>query len=77
MGAAKHSSRQPTLIVDPRLRQTIIDTEQLLKDDELTNVLMNDELEYHEDGYPKLPKCLDRCCALYQSSTSLRAWSLA
>ena len=63
MGGARHSVRRPTLTVDPRLHQTILDTEQLLKDDEPTShVLLGDEiqLEHHEDGYPKLPTCLDR-----------------
>jgi hypothetical protein len=32
MGGARHSIRRPTLTVDPKLRQTIVDTEQLLKD---------------------------------------------
>jgi len=63
MGGARHSARRSTLTVDPKLRQSILNTEQLLKDDELTShVLMSDEikLEYYEDGYPKLPECLDR-----------------
>jgi hypothetical protein len=63
MGGARHSARRPTLTVDPKLRQTILDTEQLLKDDEPTSpVLVGDEiqLEYYDDGYPKLPDCLDR-----------------
>src|SRR5262249_24727640 len=42
MGGARHSARRPALTVDPKLRQTILDTEQLLKDDELTShVLMS------------------------------------
>src|SRR5215471_13427504 len=42
MGGARHSARRPALTVDPKLRQTIFDTEQLLKDDELTiHVLMS------------------------------------
>src|SRR5262245_20605009 len=36
MGGARHSARRPTLTVDPKLRQTILDTERLLKDDEPT-----------------------------------------
>jgi len=63
MDGARHSTRRPTLTVDPKLRQSILDTEQLLKDDELTShVLMGDEikLEYYEGGYPKIPECLDR-----------------
>jgi hypothetical protein len=48
---------------NPKLRQTILNTEQLLKDDEPTSrVLVGDEiqLDYYDDGYPKLPDCLDR-----------------
>jgi hypothetical protein len=37
MGGARHSVRRPTLTVDPKLRQTILDIEQLLKDGELTS----------------------------------------
>ena len=37
MGGARHSARRPTLTVDPKLRQTILDIEQLLKDGELTS----------------------------------------
>jgi hypothetical protein len=62
MGGARHSARRPTLTIDHKLRQTILDTEQLLKDDEPTShALLGDEiqLEYYEDGYPKLPECLD------------------
>ena len=36
MGGVRHSAWRPTLTVPPKLRQTILDTEQLLKDDELT-----------------------------------------
>jgi hypothetical protein len=63
MGGARHSARRSTLTLHPKLRQSILDTEQLLKDDELTShVLMSDEikLEYYEGGYPKIPECLDR-----------------
>jgi hypothetical protein len=63
MGGARHSARRPTLTIAQKLRQTILDTEQLLKDDEPTSrVLVGDEikLEYYDDGYPKLPDCLDR-----------------
>jgi hypothetical protein len=37
--------------------------ERALKDDELASHAFPDDdthLEYHEDGYPKLPECLDR-----------------
>jgi hypothetical protein len=63
MGGARHSAQRPTLTVHSKLRQTILDTERLLKDDELTShALMGDaiQLAYYEDGYPKLPEFLDR-----------------
>jgi len=34
MGGARHSTRRPTLTVDPKLRQAIIDAEWLFKDGE-------------------------------------------
>jgi len=62
MGGARHRDRRPAFTTEPKLRQTIIETEWLLIDDELTSPLLADDiqLEYHEDGYPKLPACLDR-----------------
>jgi len=63
MGGARHSAQRPTLTVHPRLRQTIFDTERLLKNDEPTShALVGEEiqLQYYEDGYPKLPERLDR-----------------
>jgi hypothetical protein len=60
MGGARHSARRPTLTVNPKLRQTILNIEQLLKDDEPASRALVGELEYCEDGYPKLPECLDR-----------------
>jgi hypothetical protein len=61
VGGARHSARWPTFTIDPKRRQTIIETETLLKDDEPTNHL-NEEpvLECYYDGFPKLPECLDR-----------------
>ena len=63
IGGARHSAQRPAPTVDPKLHQAILDTEQLLKDDELTShVLMGDEikLDCYDDGYPKLPDGLDR-----------------
>ena len=63
MGGARHSARRSTLTVDPNLRQSILETEQLLNDDEPTRrALVSDEIQlaYYEDGCPKLPECLDR-----------------
>src|SRR5262249_25419570 len=61
MGGASDSARRPTPSID--LRQTIIETERLIRDDELTcQALASDQvqLEYYEDGYTKLPTCLDQ-----------------
>ena len=63
MGGARHSALRLTLTVDPKLRQTIIETEWLLKEDEpISHALLGDDfqLEYDEHGYPKLPRCLDQ-----------------
>ena len=52
MGGARHSDERPTLTVDPKLRQTILDTERLLKDDEPTRyALLGDEIKLDDDGY--------------------------
>jgi len=62
MGGARHRARRPTFSVALRLHQTVIETERLLKDDEPTShaLLSGIKLECYEDGYPKLPECLDR-----------------
>jgi hypothetical protein len=63
MGGARHSTRRPAFTVEPKLRQTVIETERELRIDEPTSqILLSDDmqLEYHEDGYPKLPSYLDR-----------------
>jgi hypothetical protein len=63
MGGARHNTRRPALTVEPKLRQSIIETEWLLKEDEPnSHCLSGDDiqLEYYEDGYPRLPECLDR-----------------
>jgi len=63
MGGARHSARQPAFKVEPKLRQSIVRTEWLLNEDEsASHLLLGDDiqLECHEDGYPKLPKCLER-----------------
>jgi hypothetical protein len=63
MGGARHSARWPTPTIDQKLRRTILDTEHLIRNDELTRqAIASDQvqLKYYEDGYPKLPTCLDR-----------------
>jgi hypothetical protein len=63
MGGARHSVRPPTLTVDPKLRQTILDTERVLKDVKPEIAAPKDgdlALDCYDDGYPKLPTCLDQ-----------------
>jgi hypothetical protein len=61
MGGARHSARRPEFTIEPKLRQSIIETERLLIEENRPRHLADDiQLEYHEDGYPKLPACLDR-----------------
>jgi hypothetical protein len=61
MGGQRH--RKPLREVERNLRQAILDTEQVLKDDKPATGSVQGEdcqLEYYEDGYPKPPTCLDR-----------------
>jgi len=63
IGGHRHPSKSPKLTIDPKLRQAIIDTERLLNHDDLTSQALTGvdiHLEYYEDGYPKLPVCLDQ-----------------
>jgi hypothetical protein len=51
------------MTIERGLRQAILDTERVLKDEESTAQPVNGDdvqLEYYSDGYPKLPECLDR-----------------
>jgi hypothetical protein len=55
------SKRTPRMQVEPEQRQAIMNAEQVLKDDTAAPTTQLDyPLEYHEDGYPELPACLDR-----------------
>ena len=63
MGGNRHHSKKPTLAIDPKLRQAILDTERVLREDELTSHALPPEdvqLYYYDDGFPKLPQSLDR-----------------
>ena len=63
MGGARLSVRRSSFTIETKLRQTIIETEWLLKEDEpISHALLGDDfqLEYDEHGYPKLPRCLDQ-----------------
>jgi hypothetical protein len=63
MGGHRQPSKRPTITIDPKLRQAILETELVLKDEELGNhSLPGDDiaLEFHKNGYPRLPDCLDR-----------------
>jgi hypothetical protein len=63
MGGNRHHTKKPTLAIEPKLRQAILDTERLLREDELMSPakLPGDvRLDYDENGFPRLPGCLDR-----------------
>jgi hypothetical protein len=56
MGGSRHSGRRPAFTVEAKLRQTIIETEWLLKEDEpSSHGLVGDDiqLDYYENGLPK------------------------
>jgi hypothetical protein len=59
MGGHRQSDKRPAVTVE--LRQAILDSERVLKNDEPIRH-PDDEpvLEYYDDGFPKLPDCLDR-----------------
>jgi hypothetical protein len=61
MGGHRHESKSLTLTIDSKLRRAIIDTERLLKHP-AGETLKRDHttIDFHEDGYPKLPECLNR-----------------
>ena len=51
------------MTIERGLRQAILNTERVLKDEESTAQPINGhdvQLEYYPDGYPKLPEYLDR-----------------
>ena len=63
IGGQRHAEKQPLMIIERGLRQAILNTERVLKDEESTAQPVNGDdfqLEYYSDGYPKLPECLDR-----------------
>jgi hypothetical protein len=59
MGGHRQSDKRPALTVE--LPHAILDSERVLKNDEPIRH-PDDEpvLEYYDDGFPKLPDCLDR-----------------
>jgi hypothetical protein len=62
MGGQRHRKKEPLMAVN--YRQAILDTERVLADEDRPKpeLLKSDDypLEYYEDGWPKLPACLDR-----------------
>ena len=44
MGGARHGARRQTLTVNPKLRQTILNTEQLLDDEPASRALVGDDM---------------------------------
>jgi hypothetical protein len=61
LSARRHRLKQPPLTIDTRLRGAILDTEHVLKDDEpIRHPYDKPVLECYDDGFPKIPECLDR-----------------
>jgi len=63
MSGARHGARRSEFTIQPKLRQTILETERVLIDDKpARRSFLGDDilLEYYKDGYPKLPTWLDR-----------------
>jgi len=63
MGGNRHHTRAPIVAIEPKVRQAILDTERILREDELTSDALPPEdvqLYYYDDGFPKLPRCLAR-----------------
>ena len=63
IGGQRYAEKQPLMTIERGLRQAILNTERMLKDEESTAQPVNGDdfqLEYDSAGYPKLPECLDR-----------------
>jgi hypothetical protein len=61
MGGNRHYIKKPTFAIDPKVCQAILQSECVLKNDELIRCpRVQPVLECYEDGFPKLPECLDR-----------------
>jgi hypothetical protein len=64
MGGQRHRKTQPVIGIEPKLRQAILDAERVLIDEDkpASDALKGEKvrLEYYDNGYPKLPLCLDR-----------------
>jgi hypothetical protein len=62
MAGQRHCSKKPLLTLDHKLRQAILETERVLKDQQPISPAISDDvqLEYYPDGFPKLPAWLDR-----------------
>jgi hypothetical protein len=59
MGGHRHPSKRPRVTIEPG--QAILDAEGLLKEHEPVSYLKGEPvLECYDDGFPKLPECLDR-----------------
>jgi hypothetical protein len=59
MGGHRHPRKRPTVTIE--LGQAILDKEGQLKEHEPVSYLKGEPvLEHYEDGFPKLPECLDR-----------------
>jgi hypothetical protein len=54
IGGQRHAEKQPLMTIERRLRQAILNTERVLKDEESTAQPVNGDdvqLEYYSDGY--------------------------
>jgi hypothetical protein len=59
MGGHRHPRKRPTVTIE--LGQAILDKEGQLKEHEPVSYLKGEPvLEHYEDGFLKLPECLDR-----------------
>ena len=60
MGGQRNRLKSPKLAVDLKVCRTVLNTERLLKDEAPGLPANATDLEFYEDGFPKLPACLDR-----------------
>ena len=60
MGGQRNRLKSPKPAVDLKVCRTVLNTERLLKDEAPGLPANATDLEFYEDGFPKLPACLDR-----------------
>jgi hypothetical protein len=57
MGGQRNRLKSPKLAVDLKVCRTVLNTERLLKDEAPGLPANATDLEFYEDGFPKLPAC--------------------